>query len=513
MVVPAASVPVSAGLDAGCRAAGVPPYPPGESLPRRGRLAPVLRYEVSGKPYLFVGESNAILALDPVADRLLAELGRDGATDEAALEAVAACHGQEAARSAYFELLGEGVVAPAQPARSPRSLPDPPDFPIRSVVLNLAQGCNLSCTYCFADEGLYHDKQYRFMDRETARRGIDLAFDRGDGHVHVTFFGGEPTMNWPVLEDAVVYGLRRAAATGRTIDFSVTTNGSLLTDDRISFLEGHRIGVSISLDGPPDLNDRHRMLKGGKGSSRVVLPRIRHLLEVYRSRPIGARVTLTAGNTDVERIFDYLTGLGFAEVGFSPVTSGRADLRLSPDELGIILEGFRRLADRTVQAARHGKFVGFSNLVNTWQELHEGKIKSHGCGAGIGLLSVGATGGLYLCHRFTGSEAHGFGSLDEGLDTAARAAFLKAAHVAHKGPCQSCWLKHTCAGGCYHEAWVVQGSALAPNAHYCDHMRAWMELALVTYTDVAENHPEFIRRYLAPRMRKAPPSVAIARNA
>lgn len=504
---------ISLPLAAGQTPATSARYPLSEPLPRRGRLSPVLRYEALGRPYLFVGETNSILALDAVADALVAELGRDGATDAAALEAVAARHGMAAARAAYLELVGEGAVASVTPPQPPGDLPDPPDFPIRSVVLNLAQGCNLSCTYCFADEGLYHDKQYGFMDQATARRGIDLAFAKGDGHVHITFFGGEPTMNWPVLEDAVRYGQEQAASTGRTIDFSVTTNGSLLTEDRIAFLAGHRIGVSVSLDGPPDVNDRHRTLKGGKGSSAAVLPRIRRLLEVHRSRPTGARVTLTAGNTDVERTFDYLIGLGFSEVGFSPVTSGKADLQLPPEELWAVLEGFRALSRRTVEAARRGEFLGFSNLINTWQELHEGKIKSHGCGAGIGLLSVGATGGLYLCHRFTGSEPHSFGDLEAGLDGAARADFLKAAHVAHKDPCQTCWLKHTCAGGCYHEAWEVQGSALAPNAHYCDYMRAWMELALTTYTDIAENHPDFISRHLAPRMRKAPPRVAIAQNA
>jgi uncharacterized protein len=477
-------------------------YVPAEPLPARGRLTPVLRYLVGGEPYLFVGETNAILALDRVSDDLVAELGRDDATDEAALSSVAARHGPDAARSAFRELALERIVLPPGMSAVPRELGEPPRFPLKSIVLNLAQGCNLSCSYCFADEGLYHDKKYGMMESATARSGIDMAFSEGEGHVHVTFFGGEPTMNWHVLVEAVRHGEALALEKGRSIDFSVTTNGALLTDERIAFLADHRIGVSVSLDGPPDLNDRHRVMKGGRGSSETVLPRIRRLLELHRTRPIGARVTLAAGNTEVERIFDFMVELGFYEVGFAPVTSARADLQLPPEELHDILAGFRRLADRTMSAAREGRFLGFSNLVNTWQELHEGKIKSHGCGAGIGLLSVGSQGGLYLCHRFTGSEEHSFGSLEGGLDQAARSDFLKAAHVAHKDPCQTCWLKHTCAGGCYHEAWERQGSALAPNAHYCDYMRDWMELALSTYTELAEHHPEFIARHLAIRMKK-----------
>jgi len=481
-------------------AAASPTYKVADPLPLRGRLSPVLEYQVNAKPYLFVGETNTILALDEVTAELVRELGRDGATDKQALDAVIPRFGQDATLAAFKELRAERVIRPNElvvldrPGR-------PPEFPVRSVVLNLAQGCNLSCSYCFADEGLYHDKQYGFMSAEMARQGVDFAFHEGQGHVHITFFGGEPTLNWPVLVEAVRHGEERAAREGRTIDFSLTTNASLLGDERIAFLAEHRIGVSVSLDGPPDVNDAYRTRKDGKGSSADVVPRIKRLLAGHRTRPIAARVTLAAGNTDVERIFDYLMALGFHEVGFAPVTTARADLQLPPADLEQILAGLQDLGARTHAAARQGRFLGFSNLINTWQELHEGKIKSHGCGAGIGLLSVGATGGLYLCHRFTGSGEHQFGDLADGIDRQARGTFLQAAHVANKGTCQTCWLKHTCAGGCYHEAWERLGSALEPNAHYCDFMRQWMEFALITYTDLAENHPRFITEHLAKRMR------------
>lgn len=482
--------------------------PVAEILPRRGLLSPVLEYEVGGEPYLFVGETNVMLALDPIARTLVTALGRDGASLASAFKEASGTHGDEPARDTLRELLAEGVVWGGEMPETGGDLRLPTahyaNVPIKSVVLNLAQGCNLGCTYCFADEGLYHSKQYAMMAEHVAFEAIDFAFAEGRGHVHVTFFGGEPMMNWPVLAASVDFGEAKAVSEGRTIDFSITTNGSLLTDERIDFLAAHRIGVSVSLDGPPEINDRRRVFPGGKGSSAQVMPRVQRLLDRHRTRPIGCRVTLSAGATDVESIFDYLMGMGFHEVGFAPVTTSNADILLPEDEMLEVLAGFKKLAARTMAAASEGRFLGFANLVNTWQELHEGKTKSHGCGAGLGLLSVGAEGGLYLCHRFTGAKEFQFGSIQEGLDREARVAFLDKANVARKGPCQTCFLKRTCAGGCYHEAWQRMGSAYAPNGHYCDYMRSWMLLAIETYTELAVSNPEYISRYLAPRMRRAP---------
>ena len=90
------------------------------------------------------------------------------------------------------------------------------------------------------------------MDLETAKASVDFLLEQSAGRrtVHITFFGGETLMNFPLLKQVVTYANEQAAAQGRTIDFSLTTNATLLTPAIIEFLSENRIGVTVSMDGP-----------------------------------------------------------------------------------------------------------------------------------------------------------------------------------------------------------------------------------------------------------------------
>ena len=113
-----------------------------------------------------------------------------------------------------------------------------------------------------------------------------------------------------------------APSWAKTIDFSLTTNATLLKPEIIEFLAENQVGVTISIDGPREVQDKFRVFHNGTGSYDVVAPKIKELLKRHTSRPIGARVTLTSGKMDIKRIYRHLTEeMGFWEVGFAPVTT------------------------------------------------------------------------------------------------------------------------------------------------------------------------------------------------
>jgi uncharacterized protein len=460
------------------------------------------RFEAAGKPFVYLVPSAAIFALDAAADTLLQTLaGRSLTRDE-----LSAMFPDETALDATMgelvrvQAIGE-VNAP--PAKTPKVIPLAP-FPLTTMVLNVTNQCNLSCTYCYeyGEDKIVdteNGKQPKFMTEETARESVEFMLkESGDNKVaHLTFFGGETLMNFPVLAKTIAYARQRGAEIGKEVDFSLTTNATLLKPDIIEFLADNRVGVTISIDGPKEVQDKFRVFHNGAGSYDVVAPKIKELLKRHRSRPIGARVTLTSGQMDIKRIYTHLTEeMGFWEVGFAPVTtSPTRGHAISDAGYGDMLGQFRDLAYEFLEASVANQHHGFSNVKETLEELHKGVSKAFPCGAGLGLLGVATDGDVALCHRFAGSDAHKLGTVRDGIDRQAQQTFLEQHHVANKTDCSVCWARPLCSGGCYHEAHTRYGDTARPNLHYCEWIRGWTDVCLQIYGELSERNPAFLAQF------------------
>ncbi len=255
--------------------------------------------------------------------------------------------------------------------------------------------------------------------------------------------------------------------------------------------------MTISIDGPEEMQDKFRVFSNGAGSYAMAAPKIKALLERHRSRPIGARVTLTRQTLDVRKIYRHLTEeLGFWEVGFAPVTTapGR-DYAISDGGFDHLLAQFRDLAGDFLEAALQNRHHGFSNIRETLQELHHGHAKAYPCGAGIGLMGVSTDGNVALCHRFAGSDDHSLGNVRDGVSWDKQQDFLQSHHINNKTDCSTCWARPICAGGCYHEAHTRYGSTNRPNLHYCEWIRGWTHTCLEIYGEIAEKNPDFLRQF------------------
>jgi uncharacterized protein len=376
------------------------------------------------------------------------------------------------------------------------------EYPLSTLVLNVNTGCNLSCTYCYKED-LAKPADGRRMDFPTAARSVDLLFRQAAARerVNIVFFGGEPLTNVPLIRDVVGYAEALAGRAGRRVDFSLTTNATLLTPELVDWFDAHRFGLSVSMDGPAVVHDRHRRTVGGKGTYATVARKVEMLLGRYRSRPVGARVTLGRGNTGVEAIHAHLRDeLGFHEVGYAPVTSAETEGHaLTEAELAEVHAAFERLGLSYRDAALAGRNTGFSNMHQLMTDLHEGRRKSVPCGAGVGLLAVDGAGDLNLCHRFTGSELPTFGNVATGIDTARLGAFVERAIDREGTHCATCRIRNLCAGGCYHESYARFGDPHHRTYHYCGLLRRWVDFGVGIYAEIQRLNPGFFARHLEPR--------------
>ncbi|HEY7288242.1 MAG TPA: quinohemoprotein amine dehydrogenase maturation protein [Vicinamibacterales bacterium] len=460
------------------------------------------RFEAAGQPFVYLVPSAAIFALDAASDAVLRTASNRACTRDDLSAAVPEDADLDATLAELLRVQAIGQTD-APPVVTQKIIPLAP-FPLTTMVLNVTNQCNLSCTYCYeyGEDKIVdteNGRQPKFMTEETARASVDFMLKESGSNklAHITFFGGETLLNFPVLARTVAYARERAAEAGKDVDFSLTTNATLLKPEIIDFLAEERIGVTISIDGPRDLQDKFRVFHNGAGSYDVVAPKIKELLARHRSRPIGARVTLTSATLDIKRIYRHLTEeMGFWEVGFAPVTtSPTRGHAISDGGYDHMLGQFRDLAYEFLEASVANRHHGFSNVKETLEELHKGVSKAYPCGAGLGLLGVATDGQVALCHRFAGSESHGVGTVHDGIDRHAQQAFLEKHHIANKTDCSVCWARPLCAGGCYHEAHTRYGDTGVANLHYCDWIRGWTDVCLTVYGELAVRNPSFLTQF------------------
>ena len=469
------------------------------------RLTPHNSHEVSvdGRRILFHVPTTSLFELDALAADVLDLFREQPEVSETDVRRrFDGRHPPERVLETLEELLDLEIIHNGRP----RPANHPPvaiaNYPISTLVLNVNTGCNLSCTYCYKEDLATPDRGQR-MVFETAAQSFELllAEAKERGRVNLVFFGGEPLSNMPLIRQVIDHAERRGAEVGKTVDFSLTTNATLLTEELVAYLSAHRVGVTVSMDGPKALHDRNRKTIGGKGTYDVVAKKARMLLSGHRTRPVGARVTLTRGTTDVVTIHRHLRDeIGFFEVGFAPVTAGDIGaFNLGKDELALVFEGMKVLGLEYRDEALAGRNNGFANMHQLMTDLAEGTRKSLPCGAGLGMLAVDKDGGLNLCHRFTGSSLPTFGNVTDGIDKPRLGAFLEEAQDRSARPCATCRIRNLCSGGCYHERYARYGDPMHPVAHYCELMRDWIDFGIDVYTRIMAGNPGFFERHVAPR--------------
>src|SRR5712692_3616528 len=194
--------------------------------------------------------------------------------------------------------------------------------PLHALSLAIAQKCNLGCTYCYAQQGEFGGAA-KNMSSDTADEAVDLllAGDAPGARLNLAFLGGEPLINRSVLQSTTRRAATLAERRGVTLTFSITTNGTLLSEADADFFEAFGFAVTVSLDGPQDVHDRLRMYKSGQGSFDRIMQNVRPLLSRQRRMQVSARVTVTPSNLGLRRALDTFIDAGFHSVGFSPMLS------------------------------------------------------------------------------------------------------------------------------------------------------------------------------------------------
>lgn len=463
------------------------------------RLAENKTFRVHGQEFLFLPADKAIFEMDrDIASLVKKWDGIDALTEDLVFPDLEGSYGEKTDLLRYLAKMR--VLAPvssAQPMVKGR-VPKTGEVPLKNLILHVTEACNLRCSYCYySEEGGHLTPSGRTMSLEVAKKAIDFLFEHSGNlkEIGVVFFGGEPLLNLKLIKTVIAYADDRGKTAGKQVTYSLTTNATLLTDDTVSFLRAHNVGVTVSMDGTQSMHDRYRRFADGSPTYQFIEPKVRRLIASL-GKPVPARVTLVKNPGDLVAALDHLVAIGFAEVGFSPVTSGSQKYQFSETAMDALLVQFKRLAEKYITAALRGDYLGFSNLTDLLVSLHGQELKNYPCGAGLGLFSVSHQGQLFLCQRFTGQDKYRMGDLENGFDPENLANFREKAEISQKEECRHCWARTLCTGGCYHEACVRENDFLKPNLHYCRWIKRWIETGLEVYGRLSVHCPEYLNKLL-----------------
>lgn len=355
-----------------------------------------------------------------------------------------------------------------------------PENIIKAMCLHVAHDCNLKCKYCFASQGNFN-KNSSLMDLDTGKKALKfLAINSGNRrNLEVDFFGGEPLMNFDVVKKLVFYGRELEEKYNKNFRFTITTNGVLLDDEKIDFINEHMDNVVLSLDGRKEINDLIRPTLNDKGSFDIIVPKFKDLISKRKDKDYYIRGTFTSFNKDFRNDLKEFYNLGFKKVSMEPVVSDpKEPYSLTEEDLEEVLKEYEDFSKDYINIRKYDKdFLFFHYMI----DLSQGPCvikRTVGCGAGSEYIAVTPEGDIYPCHQFVGEDEFKLGTLDTGIINENLREDFKCANVLNKKECNECFAKYYCSGGCHANAYYNNDDFLTPYEIGCKMERKRVECAI-----------------------------------
>lgn len=361
---------------------------------------------------------------------------------------------------------------------------------VKAMCLNIAHDCNLKCEYCFASQGNFKGEK-NMMSLEVGKKALDFLVKNSGSRVNleVDFFGGEPLMNFDVVKELVAYGRSLEKEYNKHFRFTITTNGVLLDDDKIDFINENMDNVVLSIDGRKEINDRMRKTVNDRGSYDVILQNFKNLVSKRNGKGYFARGTFTANNLDFSEDVKHLHSLGFESISVEPVVASPTELyALTEDHIDTLKDEYEKLARYYIESNKNKDggfdFFHFNIDIDNGPCIYK---RSIGCGAGVEYLAVTPEGHFYPCHQFVGDERFIIGNVNEGIIRTDIVNDFKSVSVNNKEKCKECWAKYYCSGGCHANAFNFNNNIKEPYTVGCELEKKRVECSIFIKSKMMED--------------------------
>lgn len=369
------------------------------------------------------------------------------------------------------------------PIFNPLSTEDYNFFKPTQVTLFPTSNCNLRCVYCY---GLAGEVEIVNLDIDVAKHSIDFvvinAPELGKDNIRVLNHGsGEPTHNWNVFKETIEYAKIVSLENNLRLDASTITNG-VHSDKRIKWLIDNLNHISVSVDGPPNIQDKNRPLSNGGSSSPYVEYFIQSLVE--NRHDFGVRATITSESVHhMKEIYEYFTSLGINSISLEPLfMCGRCHTSKvkAPNPEDFV----NNYIELEIRASKEG-----INLSNSLAPFN--KIVTSFCGATGKNFCVTPEGFISSCYEVglqsdPASEIFFYGAYNSETEEfevdEKKRLFLQSRTLNSLEGCQDCYVKWNCGGECLVKSYRL-GDINTPNSEKNDRckMQRLMAEARINY--------------------------------
>jgi uncharacterized protein len=361
---------------------------------------------------------------------------------------------------------------------------------INAVQLNVSEGCNLKCTYCFADRvderasagNFAARNEQKFMSVEMALQSIEavesLIRKNGGSAMVIKFFGREPLLNWPVVEAVLDRCEAVTDSDGFKFHYTVTTNGTLFTPEMVRKLRAVNMHVIVSLDGLQEAN-LARVMHNGQESFSLVDQGLRLLQE----EGVGCSIASVL----FEQNFDLL-GVDFLEY-LKARSINQWEIKLGMQNDGAVARSAEDYAGKLMSLYNYGKLMGIA-ISGDWydainvlfhttrrkDDIRTDRLAANSCSATDHQVSVEPSGNVFGCRALETKV----GDISELENLFSGAAYKNLAMRTYSNvpACKGCKIEGLCQGVCIGHSEKNFQDIYQPDNKYCDVYRAMFDLVL-----------------------------------
>ena len=356
---------------------------------------------------------------------------------------------------------------------------------LKITVLTTLQ-CNFACDYCIQGDHGDYNKTAAKMSLETAARvgtWVERRMDAiGPRRMVLTFFGGEPTLNMPVLYYLAERLHESCASRGTTLAINIITNGLLLSREMVERLNPLGLnGIKITLDGDRDAHNEARPLRGGQGTFDRIIANTRAVADLTKISVGGNFEAETADSYPA--LLDFLAAQDFApklgKVTFKPVIREKTAQARGMIPLTVVGAEGKPLNGACMTSAGTGvsRVCDTCNFMDDKMSYLREETKKRGFSTADGVHmgpceihkshahTIGPDGSLFACPGFAGEALQSTGHIDDRVEDYRTQAMRNFERLAAWEQCNDCAFIPVCAGGCTVASHNELGDMHAPNCH------------------------------------------------